>query len=185
MNRLFFFLVLFIYTVGVSATVVDRPNPKYPDSAYKNHAWLADYQKSKVFITLNENAKKFISEDSLLRYFRLKMRNFVGDFQIVDTEETGIGYNYLSIKVELFKYNHEMKIYYGLMSLVAEGSIFADSRRTYFLVNSIAGSDNQIKGFIKEEIDSMVEVYAEDYYFVKDLVAKKRAESKEPHSPNQ
>lgn len=39
----------------------------------------------------------------------------------------------------------------------------------YYIVYSIAGSDTQIKQFVKEILDSMIEAYAEDYYYMKDL----------------
>lgn len=123
--------------------------------------------------SVSDEAKRFMNEESLQRYFKLKMRNFVRNIELIE-EPKGIDHNYLYLKLELYKYNDKTKIYYGLVSLKLDSAITFDGsdERIYELTTSIAGSESQLIGFIKQEIDKMLEVYAEDYYYLDDLKNK-------------
>jgi len=162
-----------LYATNINAAVMERPSKKYPDQAYKSYAWMAAYKKAELTISINDDAKNFINEDSLRRYLKLKMRNFLKEIELVENPK-GLDYNYLYIQLELYKYNEKTGIHYGLISLKLDSAVdfSGNDERIYELTTSIAGSETQIVDFIKKEIDSMVEVYAEDYYFIDELHIK-------------
>ncbi|SCX91122.1 hypothetical protein [Desulfoluna spongiiphila] len=171
--RIFLITILVLFSVNVNADVVERPNQKYPDQALKSYSWLVGYKKCTFSVFVNDDAKRFMNEESMKRYFKLKMRNFVRDVELVDNPKDN-NHNYLYFNLELYRYNDKTKIYYGLVSLKLDSSVnFSGSdARIYELTTSIAGSESQLIGFIKQEIDLMVEVYAEDYYYLYDLNSK-------------
>ena len=165
-------LLAFIF-VSANAAVVERPGTNYPNQALKSYSWLSNYKKTSFNVFVNDDAKKFMDEDSIRRYFKLKMRNFVKDIELLE-DPKGIDHNYLQLTLELFKYNDKTQIYYGLISLKLDSAIAynGSEERIYELTTSIAGSESQLIGFIKHELDGMVEVYAEDYYYIDDLSNK-------------
>ena len=172
MNK-YLVVLLVLFSVSASAVIVERPSQKYPNQAIKSYSWLTDYKKASFSVSVNDDAKKFIDEDSLRRYFKLKMRNFVKDIELLE-DPKGVDHNYLYLKLELFKYNDKTGIHYGLISLKLDSSIEfnGSDERIYELTTSIAGSESQLISFIKQEIDRMIEIYAEDYYYLDELSNK-------------
>jgi len=156
------------------AAVVERPSQSYPEQAVINYGWMFDINKSLLSISMNDVAKKFITEESLNRYFKLKMRNFAKELKFLDEKEVGdLNYNYSYIKLEIFKYNDKTKIYFGLISLKMDSSVFWEGKpRAYELTVAIAGSEPQMLNFIKKDIDFLVESLAEDYYRIVDETEK-------------
>jgi hypothetical protein len=167
-------VVLLIISLTISvfskAAVVEKPSQTYPEQAVRNYGWMFDNKESLLSISMNDTAKKFITEESLNRYFKLKMRNFAKELKFLDEKEvSGLNYNYSYIKLEIFKYNDKTKIYYGLISLKMDSSVLWGGKpRVYELTKAIAGSEPQILSFIKEDIDLLVEALAEDYYYISD-----------------
>lgn len=170
--KIFLFLALIFVSASSNAAVVERPSQKYSKSAFNSYSWMVDYKKTLINVTVSDDAKKFMNEESLKRYFKLKMRNFVKDIELIE-DIKGLDYNYLYLKLELYKYNDDTGIHYGLVSLKLDSSVDFNGtdERIYELTTSIAGSESQLVSFIKQEIDSFVEVYAEDYYYLDDLRA--------------
>lgn len=166
-------MLLAFFSVSAGAAVVERPSQRYPDQALESYSWLTKYKKAAFNVSVSDDAKKFMNEDSLQRYFKLKMRNFVKDIELLD-DPKGFEHNYLYLKLELYKYNDKTGIHYGLVSLKLDSAVAFESsnKRNYELTMSIAGSELQLIAFIKQEIDRMVEVYAEDYYYLDDLSKK-------------
>jgi hypothetical protein len=166
-------VLLAVFSVSAGAAVVERPSQNYPKIALNSYSWLTDYKKTSLTLNVNDAANKFMNEDSLRRYLKLKMRNFVKDIELLE-DPKGYEHNYLNLKLELFKYNDTSNIYYGLMSLKLLSAVAFDGsdEKIYELTTSIAGSESQLTTFIKQEIDQMVEVYAEDYYYIDELSNK-------------
>ena len=167
-------VVLLIISLTVplfsQAAVVEKPSQAYPEQAVRNYGWMFDIKESLLSISMNDTAKKFITEESLNRYFKLKMRNFAKELKFLDEKEvSGLNYNYSYIKLEILKYNDKTKIYYGLISLKMDSSVLWEGKpRVYELTKAIAGSEPQMLNFIKEDIDLFVEALAEDYYRIAD-----------------
>ncbi|MFA0409396.1 hypothetical protein AB4505_14555 [Vibrio splendidus] len=80
-------------------------------------------------------------------------------------------HNYMDVSIDLYKYNDTLKIHYGMMSIKITPSINWDSNNTvpYVLAVAIAGSEEQLNQSIKEHLGSLIEVIAEDYYYISDL----------------
>lgn len=53
-----------------------------------------------------------------------------------------------------------------------EGSVTSKGKndQPYRLTKAIAGSDSQLKRFIKEDLDFLIETFVDEYYKVKDLI---------------
>ena len=167
-------ILLFSFSFSINAAELERPSQKYPDQALDNYGWLLDYKIAYLSTYVNDTAKKFISEDSLNRYVKLKLRNFVSDIKLTESnDDPKFKYNYLNLGLELLKYNDKQKIYYGLISFRMGHSVYRkDGSDIYKLTKAIAGSESQILSFIKEDIDQLVEGFAEDYYYVSDELEK-------------
>ena len=147
-----------------------RPFFEYPTLSESNYGWLVQYKKTTLSVTVNNKAEKFISKDAAARYLKLKLRSFIGDYKIIDVKESKIDNNYISLEISLHKYNDKIDIYYGRVSLTVNSAVsYSQNDRVYKLTMSIAGSENQILRFIKDDIDLMVEALAEDYYSLSDL----------------
>ena len=166
-------VLLLAFTSTAFGASVERPSQKYPDQAVNNYSWLTHYDRQNLSISLNENATRFISESEVERYFKLKLRNFIRDIKVIKSAED-LNYNYVEIELELFKYNDKTKINYGLLSLKLYPSVMWEKGKPepYNLTMAIAGSEAQLNSTVKETLDMMVEVLAEDYYFVLDTKAE-------------
>ena len=169
-----FTTIAVLLSFSLNAAELEVPSKKYPDQAIENFGWLHDYNELKPSIYVSDTAKKFITKETLTRYVKLKLRNFVSNLKVNENiVDSGFKYNYLSVSLELDKYNDKQKIYTGLLSFRVEASINRTNRvKLYKLTKSIAGSENQMLGFIKEDIDQMVEFFAEDYYYISDELEK-------------
>ena len=171
-----FLLTIFIILLPLTLTAaqLERPSKKYPDQAVDNYGWLLDYKLTFLSTYINDTGKKFISNDSLKRYVKLKLRNFVSGLKLKEeVGDSNFNYNYLNVELKLSKYNDKQKIYYGLISFKMAHSVYRkDGSDIYKLTKAIAGSEAQILSFIKGDIDSMIELFAEDYYFVSDEIEK-------------
>jgi len=154
---------------------------------FRDYGWINAYAKTWVFTIVNETASKFMSEESMLRYLKLKMRNFVKEIRLSDSwESLGLkagehDHNMLSLRLDLFQYNDNLSIYYGLLLWNSTVSIEQpeEKPKDFLLALPIAGSESQLTNQIKRHIDTMVEQFAEDYYYIEDLKAKRDKESKE------
>lgn len=171
MKKTLFFLCI-IFAAELSAAVVERPSQKYPLISYQSYSWMTAYSKSKLDVYLSDDAKEIITEDSLRRYFKLKMRNFVKGIDLLeDPKVDAYDYNFMYLSLHLEKYNSTSGIYFGLISLSQDSSVSFEGSggRIYLLVIPVAGSKAQIYDFIKREVDGLVETYAQDYYYIEDL----------------
>ena len=172
MKRIVFIVLALLVILATNAfsAVVERPSRKFPEMSAKQYGWLHEYQTSYLSIRVNDTASKFLSEESLRRYFKLKMRNFIKAQKITKNPE-GTDINYIDLELELYKYNKTSTIYYGLISLKVDSAINyeVEGERIFKITNSIAGSEGQLTNFIKSEIDWFVEIFAEDFYFIEDL----------------
>ncbi|OBT07093.1 hypothetical protein A9267_14590 [Shewanella sp. UCD-FRSSP16_17] len=167
-------IVAFLCSLTLNAAVLERPSQKYPVQALKNYGWLLDYSQTSFSAYVNETGEKFISQDSLTRYVKLKIRNLVSAIKPNEKiDDFEFKYNFMSVELELDRYNDKQKIYTGLISLRVEANIHRTNRvNLYKLTKSISGSESQILGFIKADIDLMVEALAEDYYYIADEFEK-------------
>lgn len=166
--------IALLFSLTLNAAEVERPSKEHPTLALKEYNWLLDYDQASLFIYVNKAGEKFISQDGLTRYLKLKMRNLVNAIKpnekIVDNN---FNYNFLTVSLELYRYNKKQNIYTGLISLKMEANVHRTDRvGLYKLTKSISGSDKQILGFIKEDIDLLVEILAEDYYYISDEFEK-------------
>jgi hypothetical protein len=167
---IFIFISIFIFQNNVYA-IAARPSKKYPDQAKAFYGWMIKSNISYLSsIDINKITSKFITEDEIRRYCKLKMRNFIKDYKFVDTKPKHHNYNFSGFNISLYKYNDKMEIYYGLFyfNMIPYPS-FKKCGKSYVYTDSIAGSDNQIRNTIKEQIDIVIELFAEDYYYMKDL----------------
>jgi len=134
--------------------------------------WIVEYPTYHLFCENNYTAAKLISEEEVERYSKLKLRNLVKDIKFTTSEELqkkkgDWNYTNFGIYLELYKYNSKLEIYYGLLEILIistrDGSIWR-------VTEPIAGSDIQIKSAVKEQIDIMIEIFAEDYYLIQDVI---------------
>ncbi|MUK93770.1 hypothetical protein GNP80_15165 [Aliivibrio fischeri] len=173
MNK-FIVILLSLMSFNSIAGIAERPSYTYPSIALDRYEWIVNSDNSLISVYLTDDAKKFISKNELERYTKLKMRNFVSAIKLIN-ESDKYDYNYLDIKLELNKYNDQTRIYYGLISLQMYPSVSwsKGSPIPYQLTSAIAGSEAQLLTFIKQDIDLMIETFAEDYYHISDLTEKK------------
>lgn len=169
-----FTTIAVLLSFSLKAAELEVPFKKYPDQAIESFGWLHDNSQLKSSTYVSDTAKKFITKESLIRYVKLKLRNFVSDLKVNENiVDSGFEYNYLSVSLELDRYNDKRKIYTGLLSFRVEASINRTNRvKLYKLTKSIAGSESQMLGLIKEYIDIMVELFAEDYYYISEELEK-------------
>jgi len=140
-----------------------------------NYGWMAENHTTMLSVSSRFDAKQVISENDLERYFKLKMRNFNRDLKFIDEFEKDYSNSFLSIDLELFKYNDKLNIYTGFLHMKVTPSINIKSRiDDYTYTISVSGSDTQIKQFVKENIDAMVEKFVEDTYYMQDLMKAKK-----------
>ena len=159
---------------------MERPskNQDYSSITAIKYSWINDYKETTFDIYLNSTASNFITKDEVERYFKLKLRNFIKDYEIIENRSTDFDFNYFNIEIELYKYNDKMNIYYGLFKFSGYPSInYKEQSMPYIITIALAGSKDQIKDFIKSDIDSVVEVFAEDYYYIEDIKPSDSARS--------
>lgn len=171
----FLIVILFVFfCFDANAVVISRPL-RSADLDIYFYSWLTKQKNMKFAVFCNEVAKQFMSEDELFRYFKLKMRNFVKEITVVGKD--GKNYNsWASLNLDLYRYNEKTKIYYGLLFLDINPFLLDGNK--YQIGVAIAGSESQIVDEIKREVDCMIEFYADDYYYMCDLVRKDNKNSK-------
>lgn len=174
----FLIVILFVFfCFDANAVVMNKPFRSADSDRIDigRYSWLTKQKNMQLIVGCNERAKQFMSEDELFRYFKLKMRNFVKEITVVGED----GKNceaWAGLELELYRYNEKLKIYYGLLFLDIDTLLFGGDKYQIGVV--IAGSDEQIVDEIKRKVDWMVEKYADDYYYMCDLVRKDNKDSK-------
>nr|PMJ86007.1 hypothetical protein BCU13_13740 [Vibrio lentus] len=168
MHRLL--ILLLAFSSCSLASVIERPTHVFEQLDESRYGWLPHYDEHLFNTYINDNAARFISENELQRYVKLRFRNFVKDLKLKDNIEHQ-NHNYMDVSIDLYKYNDTLKIHYGMMSIKIAPSINWDSNNTvpYVLAVAIAGSEEQLNQSIKEHLGSLIEVIAEDYYYISDL----------------
>lgn len=161
-------LLLFGYVHAITKSV---PSTKYKEQDKDDYGWMKSYPTHMICTEINKTASKFITEEEFKRYSKLKVRGFIKDLKFIEENEGNerYDYNYFKIHLELYKYNDTLDIYYGLFELEIYPSVLSSTRVSYRITTAIAGANTQIKRFIKEEIDDIIEEFAEDYYYIQDL----------------
>ena len=77
------------------------------------------------------------------------------------------------LEIELYEYNNNLGVYYGLISYCLNPSIYTKSKpKEYKITIAIAGNETQIVNLVKGNIDSIVEKFAEDYFYREDLAKR-------------
>ena len=166
-------LVLMMSSIVVEAGDYSRPSRAYESVDLLEYRWIYENSECRMHANTNSIAESIISKITLEKYLKLKMRNFVKDISLNSTKVATLNSNYLDLKLELYEYNDQLDIYYGLITfqlLASVNSSEAPIVDIYKLTLPIAGSDEQIVKFIKEKIDSPVELFAEDYYYIEDII---------------
>ena len=165
-----FLILLLIVSSPVLSAIAERPSKTYTKQAINNYEWMIKNNKSLLIVRINDHAKRYTSASEISRYTKLKMRNFVNDLKIIDKSED-YNHSYLYIDIEIHKYNDTTKINYGLISFRMYSAVSWNTGEplTYMFTMPIAGSDEQINSSIKKDIDTMIEIFAEDYYFLSDI----------------
>lgn len=130
------------------------------------YGWMHQYKNYFLLTISNKTATDFINSEELERYFNLRLRNLISGINIIKQIDLNTRKNVFMLNLYLYKYNDNLSIYYGLIEFQARG----DSGVMYRITNSIAGSETQIARFVKDNIDNIVEKFAEDYYYIKDLL---------------
>jgi hypothetical protein len=164
-------ITLLLLMASATAGESERPLKKYKNIDYNYYFWLYKTKKYEVTIITDEVVENFISEDELQRYIKLRMKNFAHGVEL-GLEYEGYEYNYILLTIDLSKYNESSEIYTGLISFKAYPSATIPDQglfNVYEIIYPIAGSDKQIRSFIKDSIDAMVESFAEDYFYIEEL----------------
>ena len=171
----FIFILLLVIATNLFSATYNAPSQEYHGIAEREYKWMLRNNDIKVNIAVSDDAKTFFTEDSLLRYFKLKLRGFLNKKNIqTEFPKNQMDYQYLGLKLELYKYNNKLNIYFGFIEMSLLSSIYEKGcPRMYQIIIPIAGSENQIIGFVKQDIDSIVEKFAEDYFYIEDLVKNK------------
>jgi len=178
--KLILIIVFSFLSISLNAGDYNRPSKEYEAMALKEYRWIHDNTECLLYINTSEDAESVLPRNALERYFKLKMRNYVKDISLANPTNGNLSANYLSLNLELHEYNDQLLIYYGLITFQLMASVQSSSQPIvdiYKLTIPIAGSDQQIVRFIKDNIDVLVELYAEDYYYIEDLI-KAQAKSK-------
>lgn len=180
LKKIIFILLLLNFT-NVYSLVPESPiqSQNFSLDNKSKYGWLPSIENLNFgFIYLTDDAMRFISETELKKYFNIKIRKTFNDIKISNKVDVNDNDNDISIQVELYKYNKTSEIYYGVISYKISYSItqefgaeFTENNKykEYERTLPIAGSDSQIKQFIKDDIDNFIENLADDYYYMKDL----------------
>jgi hypothetical protein len=162
-------ILLVTATLVSSAAITDRPSRSYPRVALLNYEWIHTIKTFQLIVSVSEGAESFMDSNSIENYLKLKMRNFVKEIDLIEPKD-GVNGNYLYLDLQLKKYNDKNSIYTGLISLRIDSAVsWKGSSQRYQLIDELSGSDSQILGFIKGNIDLMTEAFAADYYYIEDL----------------
>jgi len=169
------FVIISSSQISISSTV-ERPPKEYPNLAKRDYNYIWQNKKALFGFSLNNTAKLFISKNEIYRYLKLKFRNFIKSYEFIDSNEQFYKdiHNWMTIDLDLSKYNDKLNIYFGLISFKLKSLYDPPFTRPklYELTFAIAGSQEQIRTVIKGYIDLIVEVFAEDYYMIGDLNKK-------------
>lgn len=165
----YFILLIFTFTL-VFAEQYDRPLrfneiAKTIKSDIRYYSWMKTEKGCKLLYLPRDDSNKFITAKELKNYFKLKMRNFVRDFSIDKKINNHYPHLICSFQTEIYQYNDKLEIYTGLL----EFEIISHSGKNFRITYPIAGADIQIREQIKDVIDSIVENFATDYYYMQDL----------------
>ena len=174
----FLIVILFVFFCFDANAVVWNKPYRRADADRMNiagYSWLTKQKNMLFSVYFNGKAKQFMSEDELFRYVKLKMRNFVKEITVVG-EDGKIFDSWANLNLDLYRYNEKTKIYYGFLFLEINPFLFDGDK--YQIVVAIANSESQIVDEIKSYVDWMVETYADDYYYMCDLVRKDNKDSK-------
>ena len=168
MNRLL--ILLLAFSSCSLASVIERPTHVFEQFDESRYSWLPHYDEHLFNTHINDDAAKFISENELQRYVKLRFRNFVKDLKLKENIEHQ-AHNYMDVSIDLYKYNDTLDIYFGMMSFKITHSINWENSNAapYVLAVAIAGSEKQLSQSIKENLGSLIELIAEDYYYISDL----------------
>jgi len=170
MNLFKIIVILGLMFSALFGATEDVPTQYGKKLAKVHYGWLSKYPTATLGIYTDSITKQFMSNNEISTYFKLRLRNFVSDVKIVkDPKSKSSSHNYIGITIQLQKYNDKLGIYFGLIEFIIFPSIDSKSFENYRITYSIAGSDGQIKSEIKSDIDSMVEKFASDYFFIKDM----------------
>ncbi len=175
MKKFLIVLLLVFFSFEASAAVMEHPYRMTDEVDILRYSRLTKQKKMQFFVFYDEQAGQFMSEDELFRYFKLKMRNFVREITVVGKDEKKYQ-SWGSLNLNLYRYNDKRKIYYGLLSFRINPFLLDGDR--YELTVAIAGHEEQIVDEIKRTVDQMVETYADDHYYMRDLVHKHNKGSK-------
>ncbi len=172
MKKLLSLIMLINISLHAYTSDIVGKQEKYKFMDRQEYGWLPKHNKFMLFIDAHGEARNIMTKDDIERYVKLKMRNFVGKIKFIQKAEN-FDYGYFSIIVSLNKYNKNSTIHYGLVELKISKSLNYKEpgldTKQYRLTKEIAGSRSQIKNFIKEDLDWMIEQFADSYYYMKDL----------------
>ena len=170
----YFIILAFLFmSSNLSAITVKPSNRAHKLFDAKDYSWMLAKEKSRLFIAVTDSVEGFLSEEQIEKYFKLKMRNFVRDVKF-SSDDSGHGL-FFSLTVELYKYNKKLSIYYGEVAFKVEWlNPHFENAQPYIITTPLAGSERQIAAEIKKEIDSIVELYASDYYYMEDLMEERK-----------
>jgi hypothetical protein len=161
-------ILMFALTFTLAETS-DRPSKSETMKEYdiRDYSWMKTARGCNFiyFPYSSDDTKKFMPASEVKSYFKLKMRNFAKDFTFDKRINGKLPNIACGVTTEIYQYNEKLEIFTGIL----EFAIHSQSGKNFRITHSIAGSDNQIKKQIKNSIDSIVENFATDYYYMKDL----------------
>lgn len=172
---LLFFLSMTLFINITYAGVIKAPRSRY-NQTYKAmdmaiYGWVNYYPEYSLDTSVNKEGLRFIGEYELERYVKLKIRSFLKDIKFVDSEDNNYSRtrNNLILDLDIYKYNDSLEIYYGLFEMEITPCDDYLIGRNYRITVSIAGGKDQIKEKVRDSVNEMIEFFAEDYYYMKDL----------------
>ena len=148
--QIFTFLaaVVFLTCRGdyAEAAIFHTPSVEYPDSAKRNYSWFVQSNRAQLAIDARGDTEKFMDEESIRRYVKLRMRNFLKDYELVESQK-GYKHDFMNVLVELYKYNDKVEIYTGMFAVKVESALSQGGVTEPFIMSiGLSGADTQVVG---------------------------------------
>lgn len=174
MKKITFILCIIFFNSAFSGLTRPHKDAWYSDVDLSLFSWMIKGDdKVKLIIFSTEDLEKILPKAEIERFVKLKMRNFIRQIKLSASEDKDFHTSDLRlyITLDVVEYNESGSIYYGLIDFTLTNS--TPSTNDYSLTIRTAGSKKQIIPIIKEDLGRMIETFAEEFYYMEDLVDKK------------
>lgn len=167
-------IVLLTLSTNLFSWVTSTPDIKNNNHTQnsKNYLWLNRNKDIDLTVLMGGDSKAFFTQNDLSRYLKLKMRGLISKLNIEKKIKIK-DHSKMLLEVELYEYNDNLGVYYGLISYGLNPSIYTKLKpKDYKITIAIAGNERQIVNLVKANIDSIIEKFAEDYFYIEDLAKR-------------